>query len=168
MGLSLAEAERLGIEQWHPDHPSNRVAMSCGASGPTSIVGPSPTTSVRLPKVNALGQNKTEARFDAILADLKARGLIRDSWFEPIALRLAGRTSYRPDFLVQRIDGSMVAIEIKGHMRDDAAVKVKVAADKCSWLGLYVAFADGRGFDVRAVGRGGIGGPGSGSTWWEV
>ena len=51
-------------------------------------------------------------------------------------LRLAGRTWYTPDFLaVQHISANehmpplFIFVEIKGFMRDDAAVKLKVAAE---------------------------------------
>jgi hypothetical protein len=52
-----------------------------------------------------------------------------DSWqFEAIALILADRTRYHPDFVIYEKDGGLTFEEVKGFMRDDAAVKIKVAA----------------------------------------
>lgn len=46
----------------------------------------------------------------------------------PVTLRLANGVRYTPDFIVFGPIGAMHAYEVKGHMRDDAAVKIKVAA----------------------------------------
>lgn len=54
--------------------------------------------------------------------------LIRWWKFDGIALRLADRTFYHPDFTYQTADKDLVVEEVKGFMRDDAAVKLKVAA----------------------------------------
>lgn len=50
--------------------------------------------------------------------------------FEGIKLRLADNTFYSPDFAVMRADGQMELHEVKGYWRDDAKVKIKVAADQ--------------------------------------
>lgn len=72
--------------------------------------------------------------------------------FEPFALKLAPRTTFTPDFLVQlgpagpwfvekligrsRIvaaeldtDGLLVCVDVKGHREDDARAKIKTAAE---------------------------------------
>lgn len=140
MGLTLQDAERLGFGPEHPDHPSRRQPKR------------------KVPKVNALGQNKTESDFDRLLADLKHAGRIKDFRFEPVKIRLAGQTSLRIDFLVLRRDRTVAAVEIKGYWREDAKVKTKVAPEVCPFFDYYVAFRDGlRGWDVRPVDRKGIG-----------
>lgn len=162
MGLSYEDACRLGLAHEHPDHPSRRSAA------PTLPTSTDPPERTRLPKVNVLGQNKTEARFDALLAGLLADGEIRWYAFEALTLRLAGRTRYTPDFALQTADGGLAFVEVKGHMRDDAAVKVKVAAEQRPQMRFFVAFADGKGWDVRPVtARGGIGRAGVGE-WWRA
>lgn len=144
MGITYEDACRLGLGQEHPDHPARRQDQP-------------PPMKVRLPRTNALGQNKTEARFDALLAGLKASRKITWFGFESVKVRLSGRTTYAPDFLVQRCDGSLVFIEVKGYMREDASVKLKTAPTIHPWAEFLVAFADGRGFDIRRVtARGGI------------
>lgn len=47
---------------------------------------------------------------------------------QAITLKLADDTRYTPDFMVIDANGQLVAYETKGWMRDDAAVKLKVAA----------------------------------------
>ena len=158
MGLTYEQACRLGLGHEHPDHPSNRREPPEPAFLPTG-------TKARLPKVNAKGQNKTEARFDAILEGLKHERRIEHYAFESVRLRLAGRTTYTPDFLV--VADRIIFVEVKGHMRDDAAVKLKVAAELHPWAAFYVAFSDKRSFDVRRVtATGGIGRR-SVQEWWR-
>lgn len=72
--------------------------------------------------------NKTEQSYAAHLDLLKYGGDILWWKFEPMKLNLAHRTTYSPDFMVLRKDGQVVFDEVKGFMRDDAAVKIKVAA----------------------------------------
>jgi hypothetical protein len=48
-------------------------------------------------------------------------------WYEPVRLILAPSTTYQPDFLAQTKDG-LRFYEVKGWCRDDAMVKLKVAA----------------------------------------
>lgn len=53
-------------------------------------------------------------------------------WFayEPFRLRLADNTTYTPDFAYLTTGGQLVFVEAKGpFMRDDANVKLKVAAE---------------------------------------
>jgi hypothetical protein len=77
--------------------------------------------------------NKLEARYAAYLELRRRNNLIAGFWYETIKFRLADRTWYTPDFLVQRHDGSLEIHETKGFLRDDANVKLKVTAD-LYWL----------------------------------
>jgi hypothetical protein len=73
--------------------------------------------------------NTTEARYANHLEKLRLAGVILDWDFEAFKLRLAHGTFYTPDFLVIRSDPPIRQFhEVKGFLRDDAAVKVKVAA----------------------------------------
>jgi uncharacterized protein DUF1064 len=134
----------------HPDAPGQRRAER-----------------QRLPTTNAVGQNKTEAAWSRHLADLKANGSIRDYWWEPIKLRLAGNTSYRPDFLVWRLDGTIAICEIKGFMREDSAAKIKMCPEKFPWLEFFVVFRKRQTWDVRSVGYNGIGRRNIGDAWMK-
>ena len=48
--------------------------------------------------------------------------------FERVKLKLADNTFYTPDYMVLH-PGHIAFHEVKGFMRDDAAVKLKVAAE---------------------------------------
>lgn len=154
MGMSYEEAKKLGglAADLHPQNPKNRGKKAEGDGK------------------NEKGQNRTEAKFEEqVLAVLKAAGEVRGYWFEPFKFLLAGSTSYRLDFLVQRRDGSMAGVEVKGFMRDDAAVKVKVAAAHNPWLDIYVAKLERRNrrmaWTYTPVTRDGFGRADVGMAW---
>jgi hypothetical protein len=70
-----------------------------------------------------------EARFATECLEVWQReGHITQWWHEPFKLRLAHKTFYSPDFLLRYPDGRLVVVETKGFRRDDAMVKLKVAA----------------------------------------
>ena len=71
--------------------------------------------------------NKTETAYDAHLWAQRGRLYV---WhrYEGITLKLADDTRYTADFVVQTISGQIELHEVKGFWRDDARVKIKVAA----------------------------------------
>jgi len=79
--------------------------------------------------------NRTEAKFydDYILPRIMRKEIL---WaqFEGITLRLGERCSWTPDFLVLLADGTLEALEVKGHWEDDARVKFKATASLFPWL----------------------------------
>ena len=80
--------------------------------------------------------NKTERRYSELLAARKAAGEIADWWFEPVKLRLADKCFLTIDFMVQQNDGLLELHDVKARWsngqvgRDDARIKLKVAAEK--------------------------------------
>ena len=74
--------------------------------------------------------NQTEAAYSAQLELLRRSGQIARWDFEPVKLRLADRTFYTPDFRVIDSNGAEEYHEVKGFFREDAAVKIKVAAEQ--------------------------------------
>ena len=74
--------------------------------------------------------NALEQRYAYRLETRRQQGEIKSFQFEPRKLTLAPRTTYTPDFRVVMPDGSMEFHEVKGFWRDDARVKIKVAAAK--------------------------------------
>lgn len=81
--------------------------------------------------------NGTERRYSEYLEieRIKDPPSLAAWWFEPIRLRLAIKTFYTPDFLVQRLAGGLELVDVKGRpgsgpggWTDDARVKIKVAA----------------------------------------
>jgi hypothetical protein len=75
------------------------------------------------------GMNKLERRFHERLQEAVRQRVFMAAFREPMTLRLAGRTTYKPDFMTfATFNNVMTFWETKGFMRDDAAVKLKVAA----------------------------------------
>lgn len=76
--------------------------------------------------------NGLERDFEGtVLMPLRLAGKIVSHDFECVRLRLADKTWYTTDFLAQRVDGTVDAIEVKGgHWEDDARLKWKAAADR--------------------------------------
>lgn len=102
-------------------------------------------------KVGAM--NKTEAAYDAHLAQLQHAGQILWRKFEGLKLRLADSTFYTPDFAVMAADGVIECHEVKGIWQDDARAKIKVAADLYPFRFIAVRVKpkkEGGGWEVEA------------------
>lgn len=100
------------------------------------------------PILERLNQNKTEAAYDELLRLRKLAGEIEDYRFEPFKLFLShnvpgGRaaTVYIPDFLVVFSDHFEVH-EVKGFWREDAKVKIKMAAELFPWFKFIAVYAE--------------------------
>jgi hypothetical protein len=76
------------------------------------------------------GMNSWERKFELVLSGWKMRGEILWYSWESIKLRLADKTWYTPDFPVVHSDHHLAFYEVKGFWRDDARVKIKVAAEQ--------------------------------------
>jgi hypothetical protein len=74
--------------------------------------------------------NKTEAAYAHELELQRRAGMIQWFAFEGVTLKIAHDCRYTPDFLVMMADDTLEAREVKGFWRDDARVKIKVAAAK--------------------------------------
>jgi hypothetical protein len=74
--------------------------------------------------------NGLETRYSLLLAARLHRGEILWWKYEAMTFKLADDTRYTPDFAVLLADGEMEMHETKGpFFRDDAKVKIKVAAE---------------------------------------
>lgn len=101
--------------------------------------------------------NRTEAAYAAHLELLRQAGEVQWIRFEGLKLRLADKTFYTPDFAVMAADGVLEMHEVKGFMMEDAAVKVKCAADQYPFRFFIVRAKpkrDGGGFSIKGVSRG--------------
>jgi hypothetical protein len=76
---------------------------------------------VRIPQPR---MNKTEALFSVTALHGRSHG------FEEITLRLGDDCRYTPDFWAIGADDVLEFHEVKGFWRDDAKVKIRVAAEK--------------------------------------
>lgn len=101
--------------------------------------------------------NKLEAKYAGRLEALRRAGKIVFWKFEAVALRLADRTTYNPDFYLMLPDGSVGFHETKGFWRDDARAKIKVAAEEFPEMFFVAVQWDGKRKEWRfeRFGRGG-------------
>ena len=95
---------------------------------------------------SSTGLNKTEAAF---LEHLRATHPGAQIHSQAITLKLGNGVRYTPDFV---IPPHVAAYECKGFMRDDAAVKVKVAASLYPWITFFlVSKRKGGGWDIQQM-----------------
>lgn len=91
---------------------------------------------------NRSGMNKTEARFFDYVRRMGPTLHIH----REVSLPLANGVRYKLDFLVARPGtdpvrntyATVVGYEVKGHHRDDAIVKLKVAAKEYPWITFFL------------------------------
>jgi len=119
-------------------------AEQCGESTLTQVSqkakGNRPTFSVTVIKsTDEEKLNKTEQAYLAYLRSLKPQWL----GIQNITLKMADDTRYTPDFFAIDSLGVLHAREVKGFWRDDAKVKIKVAARQFPWIRFTVAVKDG-------------------------
>jgi len=79
--------------------------------------------------------NKLESSWLAVL-----RADITLTWVGVHALtfKIGDDCRYTPDFIALNLDGELIAYETKGFMRDDARVKLKVAARMFPFVGFVL------------------------------
>lgn len=99
---------------------------------------------------NPSGLNKLEQRYADELESQLQRGEIAYWKAHPFGLRLADKTFYHPDFLVMLADGTLEVHETKGFMRDDANVKLKVAASQFPFVFRLVMWKE-KTWQIRAI-----------------
>jgi len=98
--------------------------------------------------------NKLEKAYGLHLEAEKQEGRVLWYAFERVTLKLATDTRYTPDFMVMLASGELECHEVKGFMRDDAFVKLKVAAQSFPFvfrLAKKLAVRDGGGWDIKTV-----------------
>jgi len=83
--------------------------------------------------------NKTEIEYAKELELRKKAGEILDWKYEPFSLKLAGKTYYKPDFLVVFPEHFEIHEVKGGFIREDAMVKLKVAAKMFPWFKFILA-----------------------------
>lgn len=101
-------------------------------------------------RLREAGMNRLER---AWADQLQLRFLAKEiAWYryEGITLKLAPDTRYTPDFAVMLAGGELELHEVKGHMRDDAAVKLKVAAEQFPFRVLLIQ-RHGKAWGVREI-----------------
>lgn len=132
-----------GFEKWKRREVAKGRKKALAKPGSKPRVEPSALPAEWLPLLNTPGvtrckrtdpPNKWESQHADNLGWRVLDKEIKGFLYEAFTLELAPRCTYTPDFFVLENDGSYTAHEVKGFMRDDAAVKLKVAA------GMYPQF----------------------------
>ncbi len=101
---------------------------------------------------SAKGPNKTEAAFAAYLRAANCSQGDRPMFEQAVTLKLGNGVRYTPDIFCPLPEP--VFYEVKGFMRDDAAVKIKVAAGLHTWARFYLATRKGKtatGWDIQHI-----------------
>ena len=93
--------------------------------------------------------NRMEKAFAGELDLWKIAGEIQEYQFESVKLKLAKGCYYTPDFLV--VKDHIYFYEVKGFMRDDAAVKLKIAARLFPWAQFILVTQDGSGWKFQSI-----------------
>lgn len=144
MGLTYNQAKLLGLEHLWPTGGK--------------VLPVEPAEKIRIPKLID-GMNKLERAFWERFERHDAGQNLLRTYREPFTLRLAGRTTYKPDFVstLTTLHGSTTTCwEVKGFMRDDAAVKIKVAAELYPWMHFVLVTRVKQKWECRYVASRGI------------
>jgi hypothetical protein len=91
--------------------------------------------------------NKTEAAFLAYLRGLGVQNIA----IQAVTFKIGDDCRYTPDFISVN-EGRIEAWEVKGFFRDDAKVKIKVAARMFRWVCFVLVFREkGGGWTMKRV-----------------
>lgn len=123
----------------------------CGLPADPAAPRPTATSSRTTSQPRRGVMNKTEAAYAQHLDLLVRAGELRGWSFEEVKLRLAEGAWYTPDFLIVRRDGSAEFHEVKGHMREAAALRLKLADERFPIPFVVVRRGKGGRWDCRAV-----------------
>lgn len=154
-----------GLDKWAAKAAQGRVADRPATAKPTvtgRIVAPVPHARGRVAEDLLLGYDSErmdsdlERKYASKLEGMRRAGEIAAWQYEPITLRLADRTTYRPDFFLLFPDGRAGFHETKGYWRDDARAKIKMAAEQFPWFFFVAVLWDksAKGWKFERFGRG--------------
>lgn len=92
--------------------------------------------------------NKTEARYADVL---RFRADVAWHRYEGITLKLGPDARYTPDFFLMLVDGTLECHETKGFRRDDAMVKLRVAAGMFPFAFRLCEYTSKYGWKIREI-----------------
>lgn len=103
------------------------------------------------------GMNKWERDYSLVLEAERQAGKIRSWEFEGLSFKLGRGARFTPDFIVHRVildydeieRDEIEARECKGHWREAARVRIKVAASKYPWCRFIAVSKDGAGWKTE-------------------
>lgn len=91
-----------------------------------------------------------ETRYAQYLDILVRAGELQMWEYEAVGLRLGDDCFYYPDFLLVTSAGEIELHECKGHMRDDARVKFRSAAERWPFFRWVIVTSQGGTFHLEA------------------
>lgn len=129
MTLRLTEGELKAIQQRHAGFKSVPRPLDVRTA---NLVPGGHTTAAKKAKEakKKKGMNKWEESFARTLEWQRSIGQIAWWGFEPFRIRLADGCFFRPDFVTVDLQGKTAIYEVKGHFREAARVRLRVAAEK--------------------------------------
>ena len=96
-------------------------------------------------------KSKAEARYAELLERQRRAGQIEDWRYEAITLRLADGVRYTPDFWVRLNGGRQRLVEIKGHLREAARVRLLIAVEMYPDFGWLLVWSKKGGFEPELL-----------------
>jgi hypothetical protein len=126
---------RIKVDHLSPRHRAEAIAQLEGVSRSAAISLERVDSKPRI-RQSSQKLNKTEAAFGLWLREHRPGAIVVA---QAITLKLANGVRYTPDFVTVEFgpDGPgrvLTAYEVKGFLRDDAVVKIKVAAKEYPWI----------------------------------
>lgn len=91
-------------------------------------------------------RNKWEQLYSLELEALKRAGDVLQYEYEGLTFRLADGAKYKPDFVVWLPNSTLRLVELKGHRREAAIVRFKVAKEKYPHCGWWMLRREGGGW----------------------
>jgi hypothetical protein len=117
------------------------------AAGPVPAPPPKAKALLR-PTTDEDGLNRTERMW---LRVLHAKGCYAQVRTQAVTLKIGFDTRYTPDFQTTDHAGEITFWEVKGFFRDDAKVKIKVAARLFNEFKFVLVFKKGKGWITEEV-----------------
>jgi len=103
---------------------------------------------IERPQTDEQRLNKTEKAYLAVLRSLGVKNL----GIQNITLKIADDCRFTPDFNYLAESGVMIFVDVKGFQREDAFIKIKVAARMFPQFGFQIVKKDKNiGWDVQAI-----------------
>lgn len=117
-----------------PKHMQDQVSAQLHPA-PAAVLAGIKVSIKQKPSADESNLNKLESAWLAVI-----RADITLAWIgvHAMTFKIGDDCRYTPDFMALNIDGELIAYETKGFMRDDARVKLKVAARMFPFVGFVL------------------------------
>jgi len=117
-----------------PRHMQDQVSAQLHAAP----AAPASSIKVAIKAKPSADESKLNKLESAWLAVLRADITLAWVGVHALTFKIGDDCRYTPDFIALNLDGELIAYETKGFMRDDARVKLKVAARMFPFVGFVL------------------------------